>query len=100
MLQRNRRPTTPGRILIEHYLKPRGITITAFAEAVGVSRKHMSKVVHGSSRVEADLATKMATVLGTTPKFWLNLQNAVDLYDAQERTKGWKPKAHYPALTD
>jgi len=99
VLQRKRRPTPPGRILKEHYLKPREITITAFAEAVGVSRKHMSRVINGLARLEADLATKIATVLGTTPQFWLNLQNAVDLYDAQERTKDWKPKALYPAIS-
>jgi plasmid maintenance system antidote protein VapI len=31
------------------------------------------------------MAARMAAVLGTTAQYWLNLQNAVDLYDAQER---------------
>jgi plasmid maintenance system antidote protein VapI len=31
------------------------------------------------------MAARMAAVLGTTAQYWLKLQNAIDLYDAQER---------------
>ncbi|MGH7112908.1 MAG: HigA family addiction module antitoxin [Stellaceae bacterium] len=75
----------PGEILAELYLAPHGISIAKFAEAVGVSRKHMSAIVHGRAAITADTATKMALVLGTTAQYWLNLQNAVDLHDAQQR---------------
>lgn len=82
---RRRRPSFPGEILVELYLAPHAISIAKFAEAVGVSRKHMSAIVNGHAAITADTATKMALVLGTTAQFWLNLQNAVDLYDAQQR---------------
>jgi antitoxin HigA-1 len=82
--KRNRRPTSPGEILRQLYLDPREISIARFAEAVGVTRKHMSNVVNGHAAITAELATRIATVLETTPEYWLNLQNAVDLYDARE----------------
>jgi antitoxin HigA-1 len=82
---RKRRPSLPGEILVELYLAPHHISIAKFAEAVGVSRKHMSAIVNGRAAITADTATRMAMVLGTTAQFWLNLQNAVDLYDAQLR---------------
>ena len=74
------------------YLAPHDISIAKFAEAVGVSRKHMSAIVNGRASITADTATKMALVLGTTAQFWLNLQNAVDLYDAQQRLAATDPK--------
>jgi addiction module HigA family antidote len=82
---RMRRPSLPGEILVELYLAPHNISIAKFAEAVGVSRKHMSAIANGRAAITADTASRMAVVLGTTAQFWLNLQNAVDLYDAQQR---------------
>ena len=83
--KRTRRPSLPGEILAELYLAPRNISIAKFAEAVGVSRKHMSAIVNGRASITADTAARMAAVLGTTAQYWLNLQNAVDLYDAEQR---------------
>ena len=85
--ERKRRPTLPGEILAELYLTPHHISIAKFAEAAGVTRKHMSAVVNGRASITAETATRIATALGTTAQYWLNLQNAVDLYDASVRLK-------------
>src|ERR1700758_3540093 len=82
---KKRRPSLPGEILVELYLAPHDISIAKFAEAVGVSRKHMSAIVNGRAAITADMVARMALTLGTTAQFWLNLQNAVDLYDAEQR---------------
>jgi antitoxin HigA-1 len=82
---RARRPSLPGEILVELYLEPHNVSIAKFAEAVGVTRKHMSAIVNGRATITAETATRMAAVLGTTAQYWLNLQNAVDLYDARQR---------------
>ncbi len=97
MFPRKRRPTTPGEILKEHYLTPRNISVSAFARAVGCSRKHMSDIVHGRSRIEAHLAARVARVLDTTARLWLNLQTAVDVYDAEQELKDWEPDRLYRA---
>jgi addiction module HigA family antidote len=75
----------PGEILDALYLAPHEITITAFAEACGVSRKHMSDIVNGHVGITAEMAARIAAALGTTAQYWLNLQNAVDLYDAEHQ---------------
>src|ERR1700747_3641477 len=85
IFNRTRRPTLPGEILVELYLAPHEVSIAKFAEAVGVSRKHMSAIVNGRASITAETATRMAVVLGTTAQYWLYLQNAVDLYDAEQR---------------
>ena len=96
-LTRRRRPSPPGEILKELYLEPRRVSLTAFAGAVGCSRKHMSNVVNGKARIEQELAARIAAVLGTSAELWLNLQNAVDLYDAAQALKGWKPERLFRA---
>jgi addiction module HigA family antidote len=85
MARSKRRPSTPGEILGELYLAPHEISIAAFAEACGVTRKHMSGIVNGHVAITAEMAERIAAALGTTAQYWLNLQNAVDLYDAQQR---------------
>ena len=97
MFPRKRRPATPGEILKEHYLAPRNISVSAFARAVGCSRKHMSDIVHSRSRFEAHLAARVARVLDTTAQLWLNLQTAVDVYDAEQELKDWEPERLYRA---
>ncbi len=99
LLPRKRRPTIPGEILVELFLKDRKISLTAFAAAIGCTRKHVSNIVHGKARIEAELATRIAAVLGTSAQIWLNLQNAVDLWDARQKIKNWKPAKIFPGIS-
>jgi len=81
---RGRRPSAPGAILAELYLEPRGISISGFAAAVGLSRKHVSDIIHGRAGITADTAVRFARVSGTSAELWLGLQSDVDLYDAEK----------------
>ena len=91
MIERKRRPSIPGEILKELYLKPHRITQTQLAEAMGISRKHVSQLVGGHQRIEPETAVRLARVIGSRPEFWLNLQRAVDVFDAEAKLKRWKP---------
>ncbi len=98
MIEKKRRPTEPGRILKEYYLRPRGLSINRFAGSAGLTRKHVSNIVNGRAGITPETAVRFAGVLGTTPLFWLNLQNAVDLYDAQKSLAKWRPGKIPPAV--
>jgi addiction module HigA family antidote len=91
MIKRERKPIAPGTLLLELFLKPRGVTISAFAEAVGFSRKHISNVIHGRARIDAQLAARIGVVLGTSSRVWLNGQAAMDAWKAEKEMKNWKP---------
>ncbi len=97
MLKRKRRPTDPGRILREYYLNPRGLSINKFAENAGLTRKHVSNIANGHVGITPETAVRFARVLETTPQYWLNLQNAVDLYDARKNLAKWRPSEIHPA---
>lgn len=100
-LKRHRRPSPPGLILRAHYLEPRGVSITALATALDLSRKHTSQVVNGHKPIDPRIAAKLARLFDTTTRFWLNLQAAVDDWDATTELADWQPTVTFarPAPT-
>ena len=92
MKKMTRRPTAPGEILQEEFLTPLGLTQKRLADHVGCDLKVINRIVKGRSSVTADMAVLLAAALGTTPQFWLNAQQAVDLYHASAR-RGPLPKS-------
>jgi len=80
-----RRPTAPGEMLLEEYLRPTAITQVALAEKMGVPIQRVNGIIAGRRAVTAETAILLSRALGTTPELWLNLQVAVDLWDAQQR---------------
>ena len=86
----NRKPTHPGVIIREDYLKPLSLTITELAATLGVSRKTLSKIVNERASVTPDMALRLSRAFDTTPIFWLNLQKNYDLWEAERVSKDWK----------
>ncbi len=93
MITVERQPRHPGRILSLYYLRPRGISVTGFAAAAGLTRKHVSRIVNGHADVTAETAERFARVLGTSAQFWMNLQTAVDLHRARRRLDAGEGKS-------
>jgi addiction module HigA family antidote len=79
----NRRPTTPGEILVEEFLKPLGVSQLKFAKQIGVTYPRLNEIVNGKRAITVDTAMRFSKALGTTAQVWLNLQTVLDLYDAQ-----------------
>ncbi len=82
LLPKNRRPTLPGEILLEDFLVPLGMTQKEAAERLKISYPRMNEIVKGKRAVTPDTALRLSRFTGTEPEFWLNLQQAVDLWDA------------------
>ncbi|MEN8007843.1 MAG: HigA family addiction module antitoxin [Candidatus Krumholzibacteriota bacterium] len=81
-LPKNRPPTHPGEMLLEEFLKPLGLTQTAFALRLGVSYPRLNEIVKGRRSVTPDTALRLARVLGMSADFWLGLQQDWDLWHA------------------
>ena len=81
-LPKNRRPTHPGEIFLADFLVPLGITQKDAAEKLRISYPRMNEIVKGKRAVTPDTALRLARFTGTEPEFWLNLQQAVDLWGA------------------
>ena len=83
----NRPPTHPGEMLLEEFLKPMGISQSAFAMRLGVSFPRLNKVINGKRCVTPDIALRLAQVLGMSADFWLDLQSDWDLWHAMQTEK-------------
>lgn len=79
-------PAHPGEIVREECLKPLGLTVTAAAEALGVTRKALSDLLNGHSGVSPDMAIRLEQVFGSTADTWLRLQLQRDLWEARQRS--------------
>ncbi len=85
-----RKPTHPGRIVKEDYLKPLSITINELASTLNVSRKTLSKIINERGSVTPDMALRLSRAFETTPDLWLNLQKNYDLWQAENASKEWQ----------
>lgn len=79
-----RKPTTPGEILSEEFLKPLGMTQKELANHIGCHITVINRIVNHRTSVTAKMAIKLAATFGTTPEFWLNTQQALHLYKASK----------------
>ena len=78
-------PAHPGEILREDVLPALGMTKTAVAGALGISRQSLYDIVNEKQPVTAEMAVRFGKLFGNGAAFWLNLQRAHDLAIA-ERT--------------
>lgn len=68
----------PGEHLTE-ILEELAISQYRLAKAIGVSPRRINEIVHGKRSITADSALRIGTALGTSPEYWLNLQQMYDL---------------------
>ena len=92
MRNTKRRPITVGQMLVTEFLEPMHIEINELAEAMGVHRNTLSRLVHDKGSLTAPMAIKLAAALGNTPEFWLNLQHAVEIWDVRHQAYAQEAK--------
>jgi len=73
LLPFHRKPTLPGKILLEEFLIPLGISQSKFAEHLGGSwtQPKLSAIIKGKRAITEEIALDFADALGTSPEFWM-----------------------------
>lgn len=69
----------PGEILSEEFLIPMEISAYRLAKETFIPQTRISEIIKGNRRITADTALRFSKFFGTTPKFWLGLQDDFDL---------------------
>lgn len=82
MIPKHRKPTHPGEMLLKEFLEPMGMSQLELAKKMNVPIQRVNTLVNGKGGMTAETAILLSKALKTTPEFWMNLQNAVDLYEA------------------
>ena len=64
---------------IKEYIETIGLTQEDFAKRLGTTPKNISYIIRGEQSISIDIANKLARMIGTSVKYWLNLQNEFDI---------------------
>ena len=80
-------PVHPGEIIREDILPEAGLSVTATAKALGVSRQMVHDILAGRKPLSAIMCLKVARLFGSTPEFWIRLQAEYDLKKAAQNKK-------------
>jgi antitoxin HigA-1 len=72
-------PVHPGEVLLDEFLKPMGLSQSRLALDIGVHPRRINEIVLEKRSVTADTALRLARYFGTSPQFWLGLQDDYDL---------------------
>jgi antitoxin HigA-1 len=93
-------PPHPGEILADTVLREDGgISVTAFAEKLGMTRTAISRIIHGKAAISTDMSIRLEEALGTSAETWLAMQAAYDLWQAKKNKRRKKIQPHeYSAL--
>jgi len=72
-------------VLLEEFLKPLGVSQYQLAKDISVPPRRINEIVHGKRAVTADTALRLSRYLGTSERFWLNLQARYELEVEKDR---------------
>lgn len=75
----------PGEILKEEFLIPMNITPYRLSKETGISQTALSEIIRGKRRITAAVALRFARFFGTSPRFWMGLQDDYDIEEEQIR---------------
>jgi addiction module HigA family antidote len=80
-------PVHPGEIIREDILPQAGLSVTAVAKALGVSRQMVHDILAERRPLSAVMCLKISRLFGSTPEFWIRLQAEYDLKKAAQNKK-------------
>lgn len=85
-------PPHPGEVVRDAIENGLGLTVTAAAEGLGVSRKTLSQILNGRASISTEMAIRLEKGIGSSAAAWLRMQMAFDLATAQRTAKSIKVK--------
>ena len=77
-------PPHPGEIIKDLCLEPLGLSVTAAAKGLGISRKTLSAILNGRAGISPEMAIRLSIAFATSAESWLNQQSQFDLWQAEQ----------------
>ncbi|WP_119271154.1 HigA family addiction module antitoxin [Taklimakanibacter deserti] len=84
-MTQSRKPTHPGAILREDVLPALKISVSDAAEKLLISRQTLHKILAEKGPITPEMAVRIGKLCGNGPDLWLGMQQAVDLWEAQQK---------------
>jgi addiction module HigA family antidote len=76
-----------GEILREEFLEPLGITAYRLAKEINVSTTTILDILNNDRKITVDTALRLSRYFGNSARFWLNLQNDIDIRNQQAKLR-------------
>ena len=76
-----------GDILKEEFLDPLAISAYRLAKELHVSTSSILDLIHNKRKISVEMALRLSKFFGTSSKFWLNLQNELDIRETNQKMK-------------
>jgi len=80
-------PTHPGEMLREDFMPDYGLTTSALAAALGVSRQSVHELLREERTITPLMALRLSRLFGNSAAFWLNAQQTRDLWESEQRNR-------------
>ena len=90
-------PVHPGKIIRHDCLVPLGLTVTAAAKVLGVSRQALNNLLNAKAGVTPKMAIRLEKAFGGTADTWLRMQMNYDLARAMKTEHKIKIARYKPA---
>ena len=84
-MKASRRPTHPGEILREDVLPALNMSKAGAARELGISRQALHNILSGSVSITPEMALRIGHWCGNGPDLWLSMQQAHDLWAAEQK---------------
>lgn len=78
------RSVHPGRILLEEFMKPAGLSQNALARDMDVPPRRINEIILGKRGISADTAIRLARRFRNSEHFWMQVQANYDLEEARK----------------
>jgi addiction module HigA family antidote len=91
---RTRKQTHPGAILRKDVLPNLGMSVSAFARSLGISRQTLHAVLAERSGISPEMALRLGALLGNGPQLWVDMQSKYDLQQAEAKLHDVLAKIH------
>lgn len=75
-------PPHPGLAIRHDCLEPLGLSVTAAAKGLGVTRQALNNIVNGKAAISPEMAIRLDKAFGGGPEVWLRMQASYDLAQA------------------
>jgi len=81
-----RNPAHPGE-MVQEYMEGLGLTVTALAAHLKITRANLSRMIHGKTGESAEMAVRLSEAFGTSPQVWVKMQANYDLVKAMRNRR-------------
>lgn len=88
------KPIHPGEILRDDFLIPMNISAYRLAKETFIDQTRISEIIKGKRSITIDTALRLAKFFGTSPEFWINIQNQYEMETKKENLAQELMKIH------